>query len=115
MIVFLISDLKATPATARPLDRSSDSAPAWRTNQPPDLHSRLALRGTKCVRRAFYWAGGYTEHDMRDDSLLKLALGSGLAAASAAVLLVATPASIPLFLVSAGALAVSVAELVRHS
>jgi hypothetical protein len=52
---------------------------------------------------------------MRDDFFLKLALGSGLAAASAAVLLVASPASIPLFLVSAGALAVSVAELVRHS
>jgi hypothetical protein len=52
---------------------------------------------------------------MRDDFFLKLALGSGLAAASAAVLLVASPASIPLFLVAAGALAVSVAELVRQA
>jgi hypothetical protein len=52
---------------------------------------------------------------MRDDFFLKLALGSGLAAAGAAVLFLATPASIPLSLIAAGAAGFSVAELVRHS
>jgi hypothetical protein len=51
---------------------------------------------------------------MRSDLPLKLAIGSGLAAATGAVLLVATPLSLPLFLVAGGALGVSVAELVRH-
>lgn len=52
---------------------------------------------------------------MRDDFVLKLALGSGLGAASAAVLFVASPASIPLFIVATVALAVSAVELVRQA
>jgi hypothetical protein len=52
---------------------------------------------------------------MRKDFPLRLALGFGLTAASAALLFVATPASIPLFLVAGGALGVSVAELVYQS
>jgi hypothetical protein len=51
---------------------------------------------------------------MRNDLPLKLAIGSGLAAATGAVLLVASPFSLPLFLVAGGALGFSVAELVRQ-
>jgi hypothetical protein len=48
---------------------------------------------------------------MRDDLPLKLSLTCGLAAAGAAVFFVASPISIPLFLIAGGALGVSVAEL----
>ena len=51
---------------------------------------------------------------MRDDLPLKFALTCGLTAAGAAVFFVASPVSIPLFLVAGGALGISVAELVIH-
>ena len=51
---------------------------------------------------------------MRDDLPLKLALTCGLTAAGTAVIFVASPISIPLFLVAGGALGISVAELVSH-
>jgi hypothetical protein len=52
---------------------------------------------------------------MRDDFPLKLALVCGLCSAGAAVILIATPISIPLFLIAGGALGVSVAELVNNN
>ena len=50
---------------------------------------------------------------MRDDFPLTVALTCGLTAAGAALVLISTPLSVPLFLVAGGALGVSIGELVR--
>jgi len=52
---------------------------------------------------------------MRDDLPLTIALTCGLTAAGAAVVFIAAPLCVPLFLVAGGALGVSVGELVRNA